>query len=186
MTHEPGSAARPGRRVLLVVLCLALAASIGFLVVRVVANLETQRPPGGGYGATVERADVARVAEQFALRMGTYGPKDLDSKGGLPAYRKRVGELLTAKFRASFDDQVELAEQTVAQAKLEVKATVNAVGVASLDGDRATALVAWEISSRYDKDEFADPRQTRSRITLVKIKDKWLVDDFVPVTGEIQ
>ncbi len=185
MKHEPGTAARPGRWLVLVVLCLALAAALGVLAFRALDSRETERAPGGGYGTAAERSDVMTVAEQFALRMGTYGPKGLDAKGTLPDYRKGVGELLTAKFRTSFEQQVELAEKSVSQAKLDVKAKVNAVGVASVDGDRATALVAWEITSRYGDDQFGDPRQTRSRISLVKVKGHWLVDDFEPVTGEV-
>lgn len=186
MTHEPGSAARPQRRLIVAVLCLALAAALAVLVVLALAARDTERPPGGGYGSAAERNDVLAVTEQFALRTQSYGPKDLDAKGKLTAYADRVEDLLTTKFRADFEQGILLAEATVAQAKLEVKSSVNSVGVVSIDGDHATALVAWETTSRYGDAEFGDSRQVRSKIDLVKVKGDWLVDDFEPVTGEIK
>lgn len=190
MTHEPGSAARPRVRslsaLLSAVLCLALAAALAVLVVRAVAARDTERPPGGGYGSEAERSELLSLTEQFALRMGTYGPEDLDEKGAMPGYRKRVGELLTTKFRTSFEQSVELAEKSVEQAKVEVKAKVNGMGVASVDEDRASTLIAWETTARYGDGEFSDPRQVRSRVSLVKTGGEWLVDDFTPVTGEVQ
>lgn len=183
MTHEPGSAARPGRRVLLVVLCLLLAASLALLVVRTLQHRDAQTPPGGGYGTSAERTAIGEVAEQFALNVGTYGPDDLKD-GAMPDYRRRVGTLLTTKFRATFEEQVKAVEAIVAQSKLQVKAKVNAVGVASVDGDRATAFVAWETTGRYDKGGYGDPRQTRSKVAMLRVKGEWRVDDFTPVTGE--
>ena len=183
MTHEPGTAARPGRRVLLVVLSLLLAASLALLVVRTLQHRDVEQPAGGGYGTSTERARIGEVAEQFALNVGTYGPADLKD-GTMPDYRRRVGTLLTTKFRSTFEEQVKAVEAIVAQSKLQVKAKVNAVGVASVDGDRAAAFVAWETTGRYDKAAYGEPRQTRSKVALVRVKGEWRVDDFTPVTGE--
>jgi Mce-associated membrane protein len=183
MTHEPGTAARPARRVLLVALSLLLAAALALLVVRTLQQRDVETPAGGGYGTAAERSRIDEVAEQFALNVGTYGPVDLKD-GTMPAYRKRVGTLLTTKFRATFEEQVKAVEAIVAQAKLQVKAKVNAVGVASVDDDRATAFVAWETTGRYGKGGYGEPRQTRSKVTLVRVKGEWRVDDFTPVTGE--
>src|SRR5689334_17452947 len=143
MTHEPGTAARPARRALLVVLSLLLAAALALLVVRTLQRRDVEAPAGGGYGTTAERA--------------------------------RIDE---------FEEQVKAVEAIVAQSKLQVKAKVNAVGVASVDGDRATAFVAWETSGRYGDGGYGDPRQTRSKVMLVRVKGEWRVDDFTPVTGE--
>lgn len=183
MTHEPGSAARPGRRVLLVILSLLLAAALALLVVRTLQSRPVETPAGGGYGTASERAQIDDVAEQFALNVGTYGPDDLKD-GTMPDYRRRVASLLTTKFRATFEEQVKAVEAIVAQSKLQVKAKVNAVGVATVDGDHATAFVAWETAGRYGKGGYGDPRQTRSKVSLVKVKGEWRVDDFAPVTGE--
>lgn len=182
MTHEPGTAAPRGRRGLLLVLCLALAAALAAFAIVTVAAW-TEDPPASGYGSAAERAQIDGVAEQFALNVGTYGPSDLKD-GTMPDYRRRVGSLLTTKFRATFEEQVKAVEAIVAQSKLQVKAKINAVGVAAVDGDRATAFVAWETSGRYDKAAYGDPRQTRSKVTLVRVKGEWRVDDFTPVTGE--
>lgn len=183
MTHEPGTAARPARRALLVVLSLLLAAALALLVVRTLQNRDVESPAGGGYGTASERADIEDVAEQFALNVGTYGPADLKD-GKLPDYQRRVGSLLTTKFRATFDETLPAAVAMVAQGKVQVKAKVNAVGVASVDGDRATAFVAWETTSRQGKQAFGEPRQTRSKVALARVKGEWRVDDFTPVAGE--
>lgn len=182
MTHEPGTAVSRGRRWLLLGLCLALAAALTAFVIVTVAAW-TEDPPANGYGSAAERAQIGEVAEQFALNVGTYGPDDLKD-GTMPDYQRRVGTLLTTKFRATFEEQVKAVEAIVAQSKLQVKAKVNAVGVASVDGDRATAFVAWETTGRYDKGGYGDPRQTRSKVELVRTKGEWRVDDFTPVTGE--
>ena len=62
-------------------------------------------------------------------------------------------------------------------------------GVATLDADSATALVAGTFTDTYRtaKGERAGPaapgRRSGSRWTLVKTDGEWLVDDFTPVTG---
>ncbi|GGO92138.1 hypothetical protein GCM10011584_27840 [Nocardioides phosphati] len=183
MTHEPGTAARPARRALLVVLSLLLAAALALLVVRTLQNRDVEAPAGGGYGTASERAGIEDVAEQFVLNVGTFGPQDLKD-GTMPDYRRRVGSLLTTKFRASFDKQVPALEQGVAQIKLQKVAKVSAVGVASVEGDRATAFVAWERTARIGKGSYDAPEQTRSKVELVRVKGEWRVDDFTPVTGE--
>jgi hypothetical protein len=139
---------------------------------------------GGGQGDVQrEREAVMAQTEQFMLRMGTYGPDLLDEKGGMPEYRQRVEEVITPKFAVSFEKEAATAEQLVAQAKISRQAQVFATGVSTIDEDSATALVAGSFTDSYPKTGQRDPSPFRIAVDLVKVKGKWLVDDFSPVTG---
>jgi hypothetical protein len=139
---------------------------------------------GGGQGDVQrEREAVMAQTEQFMLRMGTYGPDLLDEKGGMPEYRQRVEEVITPKFAVSFEKEAATAEQLVAQAKISRQAQVFATGVSTIDEDSATALVAGSFTDSYPKAGQRDPSPFRIEVDLVKVKGKWLVDDFSPVTG---
>ena len=130
-----------------------------------------------------QREAVMSQAQQFMLRMGTYGPDMLDDKGGMPEYRSRVKAVITPKFAVSFDKQAGTAEQLVAQSGVSRQADVFATGVSTLDGHSATALVAGSFTDTYKKGGQQEPIPFRIRVTLVNTDGTWLVDDFTPVTG---
>ncbi len=67
----------------------------------------------------------------------------------MPAYRERVGEVITPKFKASFEKEAGVAEQLVAQSQAARVAEVFATGVSDLDPDSATALVAGTFTDTY-------------------------------------
>jgi hypothetical protein len=133
-------------------------------------------------------------AEQFMLRVNTYGPDLLAEDGTMPEYRKLVLEVITAKFKASFEEGVTAAEQTVAKAGVGRTAKIFATGVSSLDADSATVLVAGSFTNSYpknaknlDSDRVEDvPAPFRVEVQLVKTEGEWLVDDFAPVTAAEQ
>ncbi len=133
-----------------------------------------------------EREAVMAQTEQFMLRMGTYGPDLLDAKGGMPEYRQRVEDVITPKFAVSFEKEATTAEQLVAGAKISRKASVFATGVATIDDDSATALVAGAFTDSYPKTGDREPAPFRIEVSLVKVKGQWLVDNFTPVTGADQ
>jgi hypothetical protein len=130
-----------------------------------------------------QREAVMAQTRQFMLRMGTYGPDLLDDKGGMPEYRSRVKEVITPKFAVSFDKEAATAERLVAEAGISRQADVFATGVATIDSDSATALVAGAFTDSYPKAGRREPSPFRIEVTLVKIDGKWLVDNFTPVTG---
>lgn len=169
------------RLVLLGVLVVALLASAGTLIWLLAGR------QGDGADEQQQRDAVMSQAQQFMLRLNTYGPDDLDSKGEMPGYRKSVSEVITPKFRSSFLNGVVAAEQTVAKAKVSRTAKVYAVAVSSIDPDSATALVAGSFTNSYPNAQGTavpdEPAPFRIEVKLVKISGRWLVDDFTPVTG---
>ena len=183
------------RWVVLGVLVLIIIASLGYLGARVVKD-----GTGSGWGRVTsafsaddslqtDRDAAMSQARQFALRINTYGPDLLDAKSGqMPKYRTQVEEVITAKFRADFEkDGVPLAEASVSQTGLKRTAQVYATGVATIDDDTATVLVAGSFTNAYPKKKgsstyvAADPEPYRFEISMVKTGGKWLVDNFTPV-----
>lgn len=142
----------------------------------------------------VTRDAVLSTADQFVRRVNTYGPADLDEENKLSAYADRVREVISSKFSVSFDDNLNLAEQSVAQAGYARGVEIYAVGLDSLDGEKASALVAGVITGSYpdssaqaeedDRVEY-EPQPFRFRVSLIKSEGEWQVDDFSPLTGEI-
>lgn len=140
------------------------------------------------------REAVMSQADQFILRANTYGPADLDENNALPGYAERVREVITPKFEVSFDENLTLAEQTVAQAGYARTVELYASGVESIDADNATVLVAGVFNGSYpdssgdatdeDRIEF-EPQPFRFQVQLVKSDDEWLVDDFAPLSSEV-
>ena len=106
-------------------------------------------------GAEQDEADrqaVMSQAQQFILRVNTYGPDLLAEDGTMPAYREQVLEVITDKFAASFEESVPAAESTVSQAGFARTAEVFGAGVSAIDRDSATALVAGSFTNSYPVD----------------------------------
>ena len=191
-TADPTPDRQPNRTfrlVLLVVLLVALvasAATLGWLLV--------DRDGGGSGDAQSEREAVMSQTEQFVLRLNTYGPDQLDDQGHMPEYEKQVTAVITPKFAADFEKSgLPIAEQTVAQAGLGRTAKIFGVGVDSIDGDSATAIVAAGLNGSSPDPKHPDdtskripldPAVLRWSVALEKVDGKWLVDDYTPVTGE--
>ena len=179
---EAGSSSANLRVVLVGVLVVALLASTGVLVWLLAGRR------GQAEDLQHEREAVMAQAEQFMLRVNTYGPDLLDDKGQMPKYRDLVEEIITPKFQTSFEGGVTAAEQSVQQAGVGRTAEVFATGVSSIDSDSATALVAGSFTNSYPQGKadgrvLDDPAPFRVEVTLVKSDGKWLVDNFSPVTG---
>lgn len=185
--------------ILSLVLTLVVVACLGVLVVRYVSVTEgssfgdrAQQLFGAGDAAESDdaagREAVMNQADQFLLRVNTYGPGDLDDKDAMPEYAQRVRDVITPKFGVDFDKNVTLAEQSVSQAGYARSAELLSTGVDTITDDTATVLVAGVFSSSYPDSRrktgrLAYPDQPfRVSVTLVKIEGTWLVDNFTPVT----
>ena len=179
------------------VLVLVILASLGYLGGRVVGD-----GSGSGWGRVSsafsgedslqgERDAAMSQARQFALRVNTYGPDLLDAKTGqMPTYRSRVEAVVTAKFRTDFENNgVPLAEASVSQTGLKRTTQVYSVGVAAIDSDTATVLVAGSFTNAYPKKKgsttyvAASPEPYRFEVSMVRTGGKWLVDNFTPVSS---
>lgn len=175
--------------VVLLALLVASVAAVGYLAAtRPVPALGVQ---GDQDALQSERESVMAQAEQFMLRINTYGP-DLLEGDTMPKYRKLVEEVITPKFATDFEKNAPLAEATVKQAGVGRSAKVYSTGVSAIDADSATALVAGSFTQSYpsspgssDRVE-TEPAPFRVQVSLVKIKGTWLVDDFTPLTGDAQ
>jgi Mce-associated membrane protein len=172
-----GSGAARFRVALTGVLVLVLLASLGCLIWLLAGRR------GDAEDLQREREAAMAQAQQFVLRMGTYGPDLLDDRGEMPEYRDRVTAVITPKFAASFEKEAGTAEQLVAQAGMSREAEVHATGVSAIDGDSGTALVAGTFTDSYAKGGEAAPAPFRMEVALVKTHGEWLVDNFSPVTG---
>jgi Mce-associated membrane protein len=189
-TQDQRTTSHSLRLTLLVVLLVLLLGSTA-----AVAYLGATRPvPAVGIEGSQdslqrERENAMAQAEQFMLRINTYGP-DLLEGDTMPQYRKLVEEVITSKFAADFEQNVPAAEQTVKEAGLARTAQVFSTGISAIDADSATALVAGSFTNSYPKspgsDERVDdtPLPFRVQVNLLKIKGTWLVDNFTPLTGD--
>jgi len=165
-----------------IALAIALVASAAVLV-----WLVSERR-GAAQSEQGQREEVMAQAEQFMLRVNTYGP-DLLVGEQMPEYRKSVSEVITPKFNADFEKNVPANEQVVSQSQLSRTCQVFATGVSTIDDDSAVALVAGAFVNSYPQTPGAtervdaDPAPFRVKVNLVKSNGTWLVDDFAPVTG---
>jgi Mce-associated membrane protein len=119
------------------------------------------------------RADVARVAEQFAVEVNNYDSESIDG------YRSSVSRLLSTKFRAEFDKAMQDIVAQVQEAEMESEGEVLASGVATIDDDSARVLVVADAAVKTVFDD--RQRHFRWEVALVKVDGEWLVDDFTPV-----
>ena len=184
---HPPQAPRFRRNVLVVLVAMTVAGLVVLTWLLTTRGVDAVGDQGDQEQLQHDREAVMSQTEQFMLRMGTYGPDLLDDQGAMPEYRERVKEVITPKFAVSFDKEAATAEQLVAQARISRTAEVFATGVASIDADSATALVAGVFADRYPKgrsgEQPPDPAPFRIEVSLVKVEGSWLVDGFTPVTG---
>lgn len=187
-----GTARSAGQRwAILAVLLVILAASLG-----VSARVVFGNGAGPGFGDRIaslfdppddhtqrDREQVLAASRTFVQRFNTYGPDLLEESGEMPEYRA-VGDLMTAKFRKAFDENLAIAEKAVGQTGIDRVATVYGVGVSAIDADSATVLVGAEVTSSYPSSDNPDeridfePQRFRYEVSLVRVGGTWVVDDL--------
>lgn len=130
------------------------------------------------------RRDALSAAEQFALRMDAFDGTNLDS------YIKSIEPMLTTKEKAEFTSQFSQFKKVyqqaqAAQTKAGKKTTtgtgsgkIQLAGVADVDSDSATVLVAHDSSIPGTSDAV----HSRWTVSMEKVGGHWLVDSFVPVS----
>lgn len=150
-----------------------LAVGLAVLVVSLVVAATSARTWAESREDAQRRSAVVRVAEQFTAEVNNYDAETIDD------YRSEVGELLTRKFRAEFDQAMEDIVSQVDEAKMTSKGEILVSGVSSLDPDSAEVLVVADAAVTTVFDQLN--RHFRWKISLVEVEGRWLVDDFVPV-----
>jgi hypothetical protein len=172
--EDPGGQGRPAPRVsarlirivsLVLAVVLVLAAGAAVWMALKARSADDQKE---------DRARAVSVASQFALRVDTFEGKDID------AYSKRIQELLTTKYKSEFDKQFEPFKQVYAQAQAVGTGKVLMAGVASYDDDSATVLVVHDGSVKSKLGQ-SQVRHQRWTVNMVKVRGRWLVDQFTPV-----
>jgi Mce-associated membrane protein len=121
-----------------------------------------------------ERAKVKAVAEQFCLRMDDVDTSDPE------AYTKNVKELLTTKLKAAFDQQFDAVNKLETDKTVKGVGTVLASGIADIDPDSATVLVAHDTAVTSSSGDVQ--RHARWTVSLRKINGRWLVDNWNPAS----
>jgi len=121
-----------------------------------------------------ERAKVKAVAEQFCLRMDGVDASNPD------AYTARVKELLTTKLKAAFDQQFGAVNKLETDKTVKGVGTVLASGVADIDPDSATVLVAHDTAVTSSSGNVQ--RHARWTVSLRKVDGRWLVDNWNPAS----
>jgi hypothetical protein len=196
VTPESSPDQRPTSHSLRLTLLVALLVLLLAATAAVVYLASTRPVPAlgiDGHEAALqsERETVMAQAQQFMLRINTYGP-DLLEGDTMPKYRELVEEVITPKFAADFEKNAPLAEATVKQAGVGRTCEVFSTGVSAIDDDSATALVAGSFTQSYPASEGSEdrvetePAPFRVQVSLVKTKGTWLVDDFTPLTGDAE
>ena len=178
-------AASPLRPLIAGALALVSLVCAGLLVWLLVSD-------GSASQTQESREDVMSITDQFVKRLGAYGPDQLDDSGQMPEYRAQVTEVITDKFAADFESQVEAVEQLVAQGGVARDTTVFATGVSSVDDDSARVLVAGSFNDTYTQESRKgeprtieqEPLPFRFSVDLVRVDGEWLVDDFTPVSAQ--
>jgi hypothetical protein len=187
LTSTPHDSTRslPIRLVLLCALVVALLASAVVLV-----WLVSDRR-GAADDLQSERETAMAQARQLVLRVGTYGPDQLEGQQ-MPEYREQVSELMTDKLAADFEKNgAPLAEQTVAQTRASRSAEVFSTGVSAIDDDSATVLVAGAFQTTFparrgQEVQQPDPTPFRYVVDLNKVDGTWLVDGYDAATEAAQ
>lgn len=142
---------------------------VGALVAAVVLGLKVRSADQQDQ----DRASAESVAGQFALRMDHVDGTNFEK------YIKSVNELLTTKARSKNSQVLDAMRQTYATAKVKGSGKVLLTAVGDYDQDSATVLVVHDASVTTTQGELQ--HHYRWTVRMVKVKDRWLVDDFNPV-----
>lgn len=165
----------------LAVLVGLVVAGLGFFAFALVDKNRTDAVTDEVAEVAQTRQDLRDLAAEFVRELHTYGPDDLEGER-LAGYDARVSALMTAKFRAAFQQSLPITETTVAQFSTRSAADTTASGVAVLNDDTAEVLVggwvllAYQHPTSPEKEVVGDQQSVRYRVILQQVEGEWLVD----------
>lgn len=176
LPDQAPSRARPVVAGVLAVLLTLGVLACGYLAYRVARPTDAPFNPFSGavrQPSDRDRSAATAAAQQFALRMDTVDGTDLDG------YLKKIDALLTTKARTKNQQTFATLKQSYAAAKVKGTGKILISGIADLDDNSATVLVAHDASVTTTQGNLQ--HHYRWNVELVKVRGKWLVDDFNPV-----
>lgn len=166
MQVSPAGAARWLRRrawagsvILLVVAILGLTATGAIFAVQAYAERQEK----------ARRQAILAAARQEALHLTSLSYKTADEDV------RRVLQGATGGFKKRFSSQAKGIKQVLDQAKVVSTGTVREAGIASIDQNSATVLLAMGGSVQNAKTPRGSPRQYRFKMTLQHDGGRWLV-----------
>jgi Mce-associated membrane protein len=171
--EDPGAQQRPARRVAARTVRVIAAVLIVVLVAAVAAAVVWGNKMHGTDHQRDNRAAAAAVASQFALRMDKVDGTKFDD------YIKSVNQLLTTKAKAKNSQVFDVMKQSYQTAKVVGSGKVLMTAVGDSNDDSATVLVVHDASVKTTQGNLE--HHYRWTVDMVKVGNKWLVDDFSPV-----
>lgn len=150
----------------------AVALAVVFFIGTVVAAIFAAQQHRQLQRSKDARAGVEQVASRFASAVLTYDYRDLDKT------KNAVLALSTGKFRTDYEQNFGGLSALFTATKGQSTATVKDVFVSAIDKDTATAIVVLDergqgtSGQRLNVDWYL-------RLSLVKVKGKWRVDDLI-------
>ena len=120
------------------------------------------------------RASAMTTAREYALDFSTYDYRHLDQDF------QTVTSHLAPSFRAQYQQTVASLKSLVVQYRGTATATVQGVGLASLDQSKGTAIVLVFLDQKVTNTNLKAPRidTNRLQITLQRTGDTWLMSDL--------
>ncbi len=179
-TRQPGhddavsTSAQWGRRVLLIWLVVAaLALVVNGITVTTLLSGRGERPAMRGVSAVYDDARGTQAVELARTQVEQLVNLDADSGDEMLA---ELSARTTVEFRAEFDRLLAGFVRQLRRDGLLVEGEVVAAGLAALDGDRASALVATT-GRAVDREE-SEPRTRNftARVSLTWVVGRWQVD----------
>ncbi|EGD54782.1 hypothetical protein [Gordonia neofelifaecis] len=129
----------------------------------------------GGDSATGDRQQVLDVANDYATKLASFDYRDLNKN------RDAITAMSTQGFAQKYDEMVKALTEIVSNGQGVATAKVAKSAVASIDGDKATAILfvdqkATNVVAPNGKDQ-----PYRMVLTMKRDDGKWLVDDVQTV-----
>jgi Mce-associated membrane protein len=125
------------------------------------------------------RAGVEQVASRMTSALLTYDYRDLDKT------KQAVLGLATGKFRTDYDQNFGGLSSLFTTTKGQSTATVKDVFVSSIDHDTATAIVVFDERTQGTSGQHLNV-DLYLRLSLVKVKGQWRVDDVTNLNFGVQ
>ena len=171
--EDPGARERPARTVGARTLRTVIAVLVVVLVLSLAGATWMWSKARAADERRQDKAAASAAASQFALRMDKVDGTKFD------AYIKSINELLTTKAKADNSKVFDVMKQSYAAAKVKGSGKVLLTAVGDADDDSATILVVHDASVTTTQGKI--DHHYRWTVSMVKVRGKWLVDDFNPV-----